>query len=355
MTNVKVRKFSSCNASVACGLPWGPASRVVGGSEARPGRWPWLLSLHWAGSHRCGGSLLTENWILTAAHCFKRHNDVRLWSVMAGTLSRRSGNPRFKVSRILCHPLYRPSSKDFDLALVQLAQPLNMTDLLKLCQVGWGVSVNSNLQVFPQILNGIQVWVLGGPLKDFHILVLTPFKCCFGCMLQVIALLERKSLPQSQDGLNVRTLTFKLFSLCLNLDSDAMAPVCLPPPGWVLQPGMKCWISGWGTESEASLVLPWRAREAMVQVVHYSHCRREKIYRRHLTDRMFCAGQPRGGVDSCQGDSGGPLVCQEADGVWRVIGVTSWGHGCGRPEYPGVYSRIDKMLNWLHHAMDVRL
>uniref|UniRef100_A0A8C4R3P2 Peptidase S1 domain-containing protein n=1 Tax=Eptatretus burgeri TaxID=7764 RepID=A0A8C4R3P2_EPTBU len=260
MMNVKVHKFSSCNASVACGLPWGPASRVVGGSVARPGRWPWLLSLHWAGSHRCGGSLLTENWLLTAAHCFKRHSDVRLWSVMAGTLSRRSGNPRFKVSRILCHPLYRPSSKDFDLALVQLAQPLNLT--------------------------------------------------------------------------------------------DAMAPVCLPPPGWVLQPGMNCWISGWGTENEASLVLPWRAREARVQVLQDSHCRRKEVYRQRLTDRMFCAGQPHGGVDSCQGDSGGPLVCQEAEGVWRVVGVTSWGQGCGLPEYPGVYSRIDKMLNWVHHAMD---
>ena len=58
-----------------------------------------------------------------------------------------------------------------------------------------GVSVNSNLEVFPQILNGIQVWALAGPLKDFHILVLKPFQCCFGCMLRVIVLLEHKSSP----------------------------------------------------------------------------------------------------------------------------------------------------------------
>ena len=50
--------------------------------------------------------------------------------------------------------------------------PFFLVDLLKLCQVGWGVSLNSNIQVFPQILIGIQVWALDDPLKDFHVLVL---------------------------------------------------------------------------------------------------------------------------------------------------------------------------------------
>ena len=76
--------------------------------------------------------------------------------------------------------------------------PFFLADLLKLCQVGWGASVNSNLQVFPQILNGIQVWALAGPLKDFHVLVLKPFQCCFGWIVGVIVLLEHKSLWQSQ-------------------------------------------------------------------------------------------------------------------------------------------------------------
>ena len=71
-----------------------------------------------------------------------------------------------------------------------------LADLLKLCQVEWGVMVNSNLQVYPQILNGIKVWALAGQLTDFHILVLKPFQCCFGSMFVVIVLLERKSSPQ---------------------------------------------------------------------------------------------------------------------------------------------------------------
>uniref|UniRef100_UPI00358F687E cilia- and flagella-associated protein 57-like n=1 Tax=Myxine glutinosa TaxID=7769 RepID=UPI00358F687E len=48
-----------------------------------------------------------------------------------------------------------------------------------------------------QILKSFQVWPLAGPLNDFDVLVLKPFQCCFGCMLGVIVLLERKSLPQS--------------------------------------------------------------------------------------------------------------------------------------------------------------
>ena len=63
---------------------------------------------------------------------------------------------------------------------------------------------------------------------------------------------------------------------------------------------------------------------------------------------MLCAADE--GQDSCGGDSGGPLVIQGSKGDGAddvVVGVVSWGIGCGLPEFPGVYTRISQFYDWI--------
>jgi secreted trypsin-like serine protease len=62
-------------------------------------------------------------------------------------------------------------------------------------------------------------------------------------------------------------------------------------------------------------------------------------------DAQVCAGA--GTTDSCQGDSGGPLAYRDFDGPPVQVGVVSWGLGCGRPESPGIYTRVSAYAGWI--------
>merc|ERR1712127_255928 len=64
-----------------------------------------------------------------------------------------------------------------------------------------------------------------------------------------------------------------------------------------------------------------------------------------LPNTQMCAYKQN--TDSCQGDSGGPLVVNE-DGRFTVVGVVSYGAGCARPGYAGVYARVTTYLDWIN-------
>jgi len=77
----------------------------------------------------------------------------------------------------------------------------------------------------------------------------------------------------------------------------------------------------------------------------------QPLTRYGVDDSMICAGLPEGGKDSCQGDSGGPFFSNESPETRELLGIVSWGIGCGRAGYPGVYTEVSYFVEWITETM----
>ncbi|CAO2600048.1 Complement factor I [Lemmus lemmus] len=119
-------------------------------------------------------------------------------------------------------------------------------------------------------------------------------------------------------------------------------PACVPWSPYLFQPNHKCIISGWGREKDNQKVYSLRWGEVKL----IGNC--SKFYPdRYHEKEMQCAGTDDGSIDACKGDSGGPLVCQDVNNVTYVWGIVSWGENCGKPEFPGVYTRVANYFDWI--------
>ncbi|CAG9793299.1 unnamed protein product [Diatraea saccharalis] len=120
-------------------------------------------------------------------------------------------------------------------------------------------------------------------------------------------------------------------------------PICLPPAGMNLT-NQRVYVIGWGTKhfggAHSNILM-----EVSVPIWDHQHC--VEAFVDSIFEESICAGYPQGGRDSCQGDSGGPLMYQMPSGRWVVVGIVSWGKGCGEPGRPGIYTRVDKYLGWI--------
>ncbi|XP_030622983.1 uncharacterized protein LOC115806430 [Chanos chanos] len=236
-----------------------PEARVVGGVNAVEGEWPWQVSLHFSGHLYCGASVISSDWLVSAAHCFSRDrmSDPRQWLAHLGMLTQGGARHVAEIRRIAVHEYYDPRSFDYDIALLQLRRP-------------WPPGLASVIQ-----------------------------------------------------------------------------PVCLPAPSQTLTPSHRCWVTGWGYRSEDDKVLPTVLQKAEVNIISQSECKRRYG---PVSPRMLCAGVPSGERDACRGDSGGPLSCRASVGDrWFLTGIVSWGAGCGRPNLPGVYTRVAKFTDWIQN------
>ncbi|XP_077627083.1 LOW QUALITY PROTEIN: serine protease 48 [Crocuta crocuta] len=119
--------ISVCGRPVYSGL-------VVGGHDAVPGHWPWQVSVHLHQAHVCGGSLISDRWILTAAHCVKMSWIPFLHRVRLGSI--HIGHPNQSVKRrvfkIIIHPQFQHLTAD--IALLKLVSRVTFTSfILPIC------------------------------------------------------------------------------------------------------------------------------------------------------------------------------------------------------------------------------
>lgn len=128
-------------------------------------------------------------------------------------------------------------------------------------------------------------------------------------------------------------------------------PICLPLPSQDFTNTIAI-VSGWGSVSfggpmsDVLLEVPVPIWEQAECVDHFEQT---------IFDTVQCAAAPEGGKDACQGDSGGPLMSQREDGRWVTIGIVSWGIRCGEKGKPGIYTRVNKYLDWIaENTQDVK-
>ncbi|KAK0149751.1 Transmembrane protease serine 9 [Merluccius polli] len=260
-----------------CGRP--PLNtRIVGGEDAPLGSWPWQASLTSDGGHFCGGSLINNNFVLTAAHCFFPSTDVEGYAVVLGRQSQENSNPNevsLNIAEIIIHPEYDTFSGDNDICLLRLSSPVEFTNyIMPVCLAaqsstihagtvswvtGWG-TINSGVPLpSPQNLQEVDVPVVGN--RQCH--------CNYG------------------QG----TITDNM--ICAGLSTG-------------------------GKDSCQELAQNFKPVELSPNTVDKNN---QHLF--HIKE-----------VNCEKGDSGGPLVSKQGN-QWILIGVVSFGRGCAEAEFPG--------------------
>jgi hypothetical protein len=214
-------------------------SRIVGGSNAAVNAYPFFVL-----GNGCGGTLIWEDLVLTAAHCAGAWDGNVVVSPNSGSAKQtRSTNPQLQRA----HPSYSSTTEAFDFMVVKLNNPVTNPVLVTLNQEFNDPATNADLKVI-----------------------------------------------------------------------------------------------GYGALSEGGGAST-KLQEVTVKKIAFNTCNQQ--YGGDIIDSiMICAGVSGGGKDSCQGDSGGPLF----NPAGEQVGVVSWGVGCARANYPGVYSRVSGVYGWIN-------
>ena len=288
-------------------------AKIVGGEDARIADWPGQAAIRvHSDSGRvsfyfCGGTVIADRWVLTAAHCLpefittltgpvrdskKKIHEGHL-EVVLGAGDLRTVEPKqvFAVERVVIHERYRPAAEK----AMQIADPWQRWRALERIPAEVG--------------------------HDIGLLHLA------------------------------RSWTGAMANLSLSADADPAAS------------NTQVRVAGFGTtehnKDNANLDRFARADgkgelfagsphllETAVETVATPRCAK-RYSGSVIGPGQICAGLEQGGRDSCQGDSGGPLVMSDAHGCPWQIGVVSWGAGCAEKEAYGVYTRVSQFADWI--------
>jgi len=127
-------KLKSDVADVECGIEGPPIKRdrIVGGFEAEENQWPWEVALFIDDAWFCGGSLISENYVLTAAHCV---DGASYFDILAGAHNVREPSEPNRVEITSfngwTHPQWSPNDLSNDIALIELPSPIEFNDYIK--------------------------------------------------------------------------------------------------------------------------------------------------------------------------------------------------------------------------------
>ena len=291
-------------------------TKIVGGRDARIEDWPGMVSLQIvrAGNgrsmsyHFCGGTMITEDWLLTAAHCFDdvdkvqgqyvslvteevmgrtRRRVIGPLRVVAGAqdLAQTSNDLILNVAEVVRHPDYDTPALGDDIALVRLDRPYGGTlAALSLAAETDGLKADGELG-----------WVGG-----------------YGALSEELAAQNRYDFRFDRTG------------------------TLIAAPALQLQ------------ETTAFTLDEANCRTKVAQAYAAAGASVEGV---RISAEQICAGDPMGRKrDSCQGDSGGPLIKVAVNGCPYQVGVVSWGFGCARPGVPGIYTRVSAYADWIRET-----
>lgn len=143
-----------------------PVPRVVGGTDAELNEFPYQISIQYKGRHHCGGSILNECYILTAAHCARAVSDT---IIIAGAHNLRqfSGHEQIRhIEEFINHENSTSDVGPYDIALIKLTDPLILNEFVQPISLpranqypegnavisGWGSTSRELDPIFPDVL-----------------------------------------------------------------------------------------------------------------------------------------------------------------------------------------------------------